>query len=115
MGIRRRVRIALIISFVGAVPGTASAFRIIGSGVSSCGSWTESRRYGGYDRSGDEQWLVGFLSGIGYAGDPSDDPLGGLDAQAVWGWIDNYCQQNPTLSIEDAAKAFYHFHPHPSR
>lgn len=92
--------------------GPADAqFQLIGSGLTSCGGWTAARRdrqAGGY-----EQWIVGFLSGIGYQGDiEGANPLNGLDAYAVWAWTDNYCAAHPLETIFEAATAFSRAHPH---
>jgi hypothetical protein len=94
-------------------PENASAFTLIGAGVDSCGTWTADRRHpSGSPALQDGEWVLGFLSGIGYEGAASIDPLQGVDAQAVLAWVDNYCQVNPLDKISDAAKAFYKAHPH---
>jgi hypothetical protein len=48
---------------------------------------------------------LGFLSGIGYEGEEVIDPLMGLDPQAVWAWVDDYCQAHPVEKIAAAAEA----------
>jgi hypothetical protein len=66
-------------------------------GLSSCGQTA-----GVY-----EQWVIGFLSGIGYEGiGQGDDTLAGVDANGVWTWVDNYCRAHPLDQIVTAAKAF---------
>ena len=49
-----------------------------------------------------EQWLLGFLTGTAdLAATPGViepgklDPLRGVDAEAVWAWVDNYCHAHP--------------------
>ena len=37
--------------------------------------------------------------------------MSNLDAQAVYGWMDNYCQANPTAQIVDAANEFIRQRP----
>lgn len=94
-------------------PRTGKAYVMIGAGVDSCGTWTADRRSPNSAAAlQDGQWVLGFLSGIGYEGRDDVDPLQGLDAQAVWAWTDNYCRAEPLLNISDAAKAFYKAHPH---
>ena len=39
------------------------------------------------------------------------NPLNGVDAQAVWAWVDNYCKANPLNLIENAGAAFVATHP----
>lgn len=100
----------------------AGAFAFIGSGALSCGAWTANER--GYVPGGlpnqafqndlqDKEWVLGFLSGVGARGEAfGDNPLDGVDAEAVWAWIDNYCLANPVNNIATAAAAFYRAHPH---
>jgi hypothetical protein len=91
----------------------AAAYKLIGAGVDSCGTWTADRRLPqSFAAAQDEQWVLGFLAGIGFVGQGGDNPLDGLDADAVWAWFDNYCQANPLLHISQAAAAFYGAHPH---
>ena len=86
-------------------------YRSIGYGFASCGTWTEARRDRATPRDAAlEQWVVGFLSGVGYASE-AEDPLQGLDADAVWGWMDNYCASYPLASVNAAASEFVHIHP----
>jgi hypothetical protein len=81
---------------------------VIGVGLLSCGNWTAARRSG--VASGPEQWVLGFLSGVGIA-DAGYDPLRSVDAEGVWGWFDNYCGARPLEKIAAAAKAFIVAHP----
>jgi hypothetical protein len=92
----------------------AWAYMMIGAGGASCGTWTKDR---GSPQAHslaaiDVSWVTGFLSGIGYVGGAeSDDPLQGMDAEGVAGWIDNYCRAHPIEHIKDAAAAFFAAHP----
>lgn len=87
---------------------------MLGVGVGqSCGAWTAAR----YNRStqqsaANEQWILGFLSGTGYAGGAhGGNPLHGVDADGVWAWIDNYCRNRPLDLLELAGAAFDEAHP----
>jgi hypothetical protein len=63
----------------------------IGSGVSSCGAWSEHRSesnlpgpatHGSQAAHEEVGWVLGFLSGVGYVGnalDPRLDPLNNMD------------------------------------
>jgi hypothetical protein len=87
---------------------------MMGLGNASCGSWTAARRAprpGVPSPHEHEQWVLGFLSGIG-AGGPGMNPLNGVDGDAVWGWMDNYCQAHPLDKVRDAARTFALGHPH---
>jgi hypothetical protein len=103
---------ALLTGFAEAYAGDAGV-TIIGQGTASCGTWTSARR----DREAlcYEQWVVGFLSGIGYmgliGGGENYDPLQRMDADAVWAFVDNYCQANPLKTIKWAAVNFLLEHP----
>ena len=112
-----RMRIVLTVGVIVAAwlggASQASAYNLIGAGADFCGRWTADRRLPqNHAAAQDEQWALGFLSGIGYVGQKGDNPLDGLDAQAVFAWFDNYCQANPLLNIGRAAAAFYWAHPH---
>ena len=90
----------------------AQEYTAIGAGADSCGTWTANRSSpNGNERIAGDQWVLGFLSGIGFMGDMTIDPLNGMDAQGVWAWIDNYCRANPIDEIADAAGKFYLAHP----
>jgi hypothetical protein len=73
----------------------ANAYSANGSGTLSCGSWTANRRAGADSALQAEQWVLGFLSGIGFVSQNGDDPLKHTDPDGVWGWMDNYCGDHP--------------------
>jgi hypothetical protein len=85
-------------------------YNLLGSGTVSCGTWTALRRQG--QARLPEQWILGFLSGVGYEGAAGgDNPLNGVDADAVGAWMDNYCQANPLDTLAKAGTAFDAVHP----
>jgi hypothetical protein len=81
-------RIGIMLVGLLATTGEAETYRLIGSGTQSCGTWTADRRSGGAHSWQNEQWVVGFISGVGYANERGQDPMRNLDAQAVYGWLD---------------------------
>jgi hypothetical protein len=89
--------------------GSVEAAQIIGVGTGSCGNWTKDRRNPGelYPNM-DGQWVLGFLSGMGWSGLYYDraEILKGMDAEGVWAWVDNYCQAHPIKDMTDAALSF---------
>ena len=95
--------------------GEAAGYNRLGAGTASCGTWTAFRREGATSARalGSEQWVLGFLDGITEASGGALDPLGGVNAEQVWDWIDSYCQANPTRSIADAGSAFIAAHLRP--
>jgi hypothetical protein len=100
---------------VALMSGSAEAqqgeYSMIGQGTLSCGTWTAYRR--NQSALGIQQWVLGFLSGVGFASAQfGRDPLNEVDAQGVWAWVDNYCQSYPLNRIVDAAMTFARTHPH---
>jgi hypothetical protein len=110
---RGQLMISLAVVLLSALSTSAEAaeFQEIGLGLSSCASWTEARSDQAKLASDMyQQWVVGFLSGVGYTG--IANPLLGMDADGVWAWVDNHCRGHPIDKIADAAKAFNSIHPH---
>ncbi len=58
----------------------------------------------------EQSWILGFLSGVGYA-ERGKDPLHGTDVEGVSAWMDNYCQVHPLNDVADAGAAFVAAHP----
>jgi hypothetical protein len=89
----------------------AQKFLAAGAGVGSCGTWTTDRRYpNSASALIDASWVLGFLSGIGYAG-IGVNPLNKMDYQGIAAWIDDYCHDHPIDPIARAAAAFAEMHP----
>jgi len=104
-----RVTVALGLMVAIAAP-PADAVQVIGVGLGSCGTWTADRAARDVDEVADRAWVVGYLSGAAVWG-PDLNPLQGVDAQAVWAWLDNYCRAHPLVKIQEAANAFIDEHP----
>jgi hypothetical protein len=95
-----------------AVSQSAAGYTSIGSGAASCEAWVAARHAPNASETAmQQQWVVGFLSGIGSMVLGELDPLHGLDAAAVYGWVDRYCHDHPTETIEAAALVFIQEHP----
>jgi hypothetical protein len=85
----------------------------IGAGTSTCGSWSANRRSKSQLWYSQGNWVLGFLSGVGFIGIQNGyNPLHGLDAGAVSSWLDNYCQAHPLEPLAAAAEALVAEHPH---
>ena len=83
------------------------------TGPNSCVAWTAARRAGEAEALSYEQWILGFLSGVGFAGNPSGfNPLNGVAALAVLAWVDDYCQAHPLDELATAGAEFAFTHPH---
>ena len=53
---------------------------------------------------------MGFGIPIASYADPDHDPLSGVDAAAVTNWFNDYCRDNATARLVDAAVAFVRAH-----
>jgi hypothetical protein len=83
--------------------------RLMGPGAqSSCGSWLADRASNTSSLKG--SWALGFLSGVA-AFSPQFNPLRGVDSDAVFYWLDNYCRARPTDLFSHALYAFVSEHP----
>jgi hypothetical protein len=90
-----------------------AGYTAIGKGTDSCGNWTVARH--DLRASGVEQWFLGFLSGVGFDAVDGTDPLKKQDADAVWTWLDSYCQAHPLDRITRAGAAFVARRPRATR
>jgi len=100
---------------------SGSSFAVTVRGASSCGAWIlhrnalrqieQSAQIGLNDNAfdhlaalrdevADEQWILGYLSGIVSA--TGKDSLKQTDGNSIVFWIDNYCSQNPINKLYDA-------------
>ena len=105
---------ALAVAMItGAAEAQPGSFHPLGAASMSCGDWTAARRENKPRSWAAEQWVLGFLSGVGYAGNQYGlDPLTGVDDQGVWAWVDNYCRDHPLDLLVIAAEALRVAHPH---
>ena len=102
--------IAAIVLMSWGQPAAAQGVDVFGYGARSCGAWTEARRTGGssqrYQR---EQWVSGYVTAANrYLGNLTGG-IGGIDYEGLMGWIDNYCRDNPTMSLHNAARYLVKF------
>ena len=58
-----------------------------------------------------EDWLSGFLTGVGLAGSPGGKaPLNGLSGNTIRDWVLSYCQAHPLQVIANAGEVFMAAH-----
>jgi hypothetical protein len=50
-----------------------------------------------------ESWAVGYLSGIAHQS--GSDYMLGLNVEAIYAWLDNYCSAHPLDHLDDALDA----------
>jgi hypothetical protein len=98
---------------IGAAEAQPRYFHPMGAASESCSGWTTARQANNTRSWVNEQWVLGFLSGVGYVGHQNGlDPLNGMDEQGVVAWIDNYCREHSLDALVVAAVAFRQAHPY---
>jgi hypothetical protein len=109
----RRVSLfAATIAVLVVVADSSAGYSLRGRGALTCESWTAARRNPNrLDAGLNEQWVVGFLSGIGFMALGELDPLHGVDDRFIYDWVDAYCRNNPSETIADAASRLIQQHP----
>jgi hypothetical protein len=90
-------------------PVVADTVDVMGAGRSSCGTWMADRAARGIGAMNDESWVAGYLSGAAVYN--ASNLLNGVDGNAVWAWMDNYCRAHPLVSINGTVDAFIKEHP----
>ena len=79
-------------------------YSIYGSGAQSCGIWVKDRSGENHDYH--RTWLLGYISGVGAVGSASVSfSLQKTGIEAMIAFVDDYCQKNPLVKIEDAGYA----------
>jgi hypothetical protein len=100
----KTVGLFLLISCALATEAAAQDVTVMGAGAdASCGKWLSERQQGRF--SDLSQWALGYLSGVAMWSDEYD-PVKDQTADAVYGWLDNYCRAHPTTEFVDAVDAF---------
>jgi hypothetical protein len=82
---------------------------MIGLGNQTCGTWTTNPPATSGVGQLYQQWAFGFVSGVSFA-DPNHDPLSNVDVATIASWFDDYCRDNATARLVDAATAFIRAH-----
>lgn len=103
--IAKCVPASLLPLMLAAPAGAADAngsFAVRGVGNSSCVRYFSEANL----QLGDfENWLMGFLTAINLTTPGLSDILSGTDLAGAMSWINNYCQENPTRTFSEAARA----------
>lgn len=90
-----------------AAPLPARAYT--GVGDVSCHAWTASRTQHDVYEPVVSEWVIGFLSGVGFAHGKMGLPSN-LSAASTWAWFDRFCAASPTSDLSTAAAMFTAFH-----
>jgi hypothetical protein len=98
-------------SYAEALDSSGTRYSIQGTGTKSCGAYLEARRQRGIEEVQFSAWLAGFITAVNYELQDTYDVLGSTDIYGALGWVDNFCQSNPTESFSRAsvllAKSLY--------
>jgi hypothetical protein len=114
--------VAFVMLWLSAMP--AGSGYVLDVGASSCGKWIEARRLQGAPTQGmHTSWIYGYLSAAAASleGEARSAVFSGknnktliekanilspkyIDADAVNGWMDNYCSAHPLETIADALR-----------
>ena len=95
------IGLALAIGF--AMAKAEEKVTMIGAGNNSCGAWTAAKSSG--KRIEYVGWLLGYATGVNVEKGAARDVLKDTDADAIVGWMDNFCANAPLVRIEMAAEA----------
>jgi hypothetical protein len=94
-----------VLASVGAQEHPKADYRVYGQGALSCREWVEARRDASPTKFDAayvyEVWMLGFVSGAGYAG----LTMTGTDSQAIKTFVDQYCAGRPADNLSHAAAA----------
>jgi hypothetical protein len=92
---------------VGMLSTTAQAYEVFGDCSSvSCSQWLEDRQSASSEHYADENWVLGFLTGVNAA--TSSTTGSGSDAEGKFAWIDNYCRAHPLELLVGAAERLWY-------
>jgi hypothetical protein len=95
---------ACLLTVLFSVNASALPYSIYGVGAQSCETWVKDRNGKNHDYH--RAWLLGYISGVGAVGSASVSfslQETGIEAMVVF--VDNHCQKNPVVKIEDAGYA----------
>lgn len=74
-------------------------YTVFGAGTISCGRWARDKQENGSAHTAELTWLLGFVSGAGYAG----MDLKKTDVDAMTLFMDNYCNAHPLETLSSGA------------
>ena len=79
---------------------------VIGDGIASCGSWTEQRKLKSTKASFMQAWVLGYATAENFSSSEQSDFLehASIDAPGLYGWVDNFCRDNPLSTVVQASQ-----------
>lgn len=82
--------------------GPSAGFQSYGVGTYSCETWLTARSGpDGPQRTANTAWVLGFVSGAGWAG---PEALKVTDVDTIESWMDNYCRDHRLEAITIASE-----------
>lgn len=88
------------------VAATRQPPAVFGPGFGSCGQWTAAHQGYSAITSGQDAWLLGYLSAYSYWGtNRTKDLFDKTGNGALIGWVSDYCAAHPQDQIATAARA----------
>lgn len=87
---------------------SATDYKALGVGVAvSCGAWLEAREPRNVGALQQEAWVLGYVSAANatIVARGQNDFLIGLDAPAIFVWLNNYCREHPLKRLVQASDA----------
>ena len=106
MRIARLTLAGAVLLAVLAPAGAQEALPVLGQGNVPCSSWLERRGANTNDEDTMTAWILGYMTAFNqYAADPREDVSGGQDTAVLTGRIDEYCRENSTANLYQAAAA----------
>lgn len=85
---------------------TRQPLAIFGPGFGACGQWSAAHQGYSAVTSGQDAWLMGYVSAYSDWGtDRSSDLFDKTDNAALVAWVSNYCAVHPRDQIATAARA----------
>lgn len=98
-------KISVLLAF-SVLPSTARAeYSVYGFGQFNCLAWTAAREARNEQWDKLNQWIYGFVSGVGALGEKLDRPGLEADPASLTNFVSDFCYDAPDKSIFDASNA----------
>ena len=82
-------------------------YMVVGDGRVSCEVWSARRDNDGVESANLEQWVFGYLTSLNRWVPGIVNIARGSNHEGLASWVDNYCSENPTKDVADAAEFLF--------
>ena len=86
------------------IPSFAHGADVYGSGLHSCGKWSVESKTDSMARRYYIQWVLGFVTSMSVTSEALNKDMKSSDSSAIIAWMDNFCVENPLISINQASQ-----------